>query len=130
MAEYEAKLISERTKAAMTAAKVRGREFGGMRGSHLYRFSAAARSARNRVERERAKARALDFDPLLCALRDRGETIYGIAAQLTLMGIETPRGKGVWHSDTVRQMFEYAGERVPKFRCNRRSPSTRLGDAL
>src|SRR3984885_4051102 len=73
VAEYEAKLISERTKAAMTAAKVRGRKFGGMRGSPPYRFSAAARSARIRAERERAKVRALDFAPLLCALRDRGE---------------------------------------------------------
>jgi DNA invertase Pin-like site-specific DNA recombinase len=126
VAEYEAKLMSERTKAAMTAAKLRGRKFGGMRGAHLYRFSAAARSARNRAERELARVRALDFAPLLCALRDRGETIYGIAAQLTLMGIETPRGKGIWRSGTVRQMFERAGERLPKLRASRRSASARL----
>ena len=125
VAEYEAKLISERTKAAMAAAKARGRKFGGTRGSQLYRFSAAARSARNRAERERAKARALDFAPLLCELRDRGESIHGIAAQLTLMEIETPRGKSVWRYGTVRRMFEYAGERMPKLRVSRRSASER-----
>lgn len=125
VAEYEAKLISERTRAAMAAAIARGRKFGGRRTPDGYPYLAAARSASHRAHREKAKARALDFAPLLCELRDRGETIHGIAVQLTLMEIATPRGKDVWRYGMVRRMFEYAGERLPKPRVNRRLASGR-----
>ena len=49
---------------------------------------------RDTVIREKAR-RAPDLALLLRELRDRGETIDGIAARLTLMEIETARGKGV-----------------------------------
>jgi hypothetical protein len=48
----KAKQISERTKAAISAAKVRGRKFDGIRGSHLGAFgqrSLAARRGRSRA---------------------------------------------------------------------------------
>ena len=61
--------------------------------------------------RERAKARALNYLPLLCKLRDSGETLHGIALQLTMMEIETPGKRKVWRDRTVAKMFEYAGER-------------------
>ena len=60
VAEYEARLISERTKAAFAAAKARGRKFGSPN-PVTYRFSYAARKARVGAERERSKRRALDF---------------------------------------------------------------------
>ena len=62
--------------------------------------------------RGKAKAHAPDFVPLLCVLRDRGETIDGAAAQLTLMEIETPLGKGVWRYGTLRRIFDW----LPKSR--------------
>ena len=121
VAEYEARLISERTKAAFAMAKAQGTKFGNQR---LAPLSPAALKARVRKGRERAKAHALDFAPLLCELRDRGETINGIATQLTLMEIETPRGARKWGSNLVRKMFERAGERKPKPRLGRR-PGTK-----
>jgi DNA invertase Pin-like site-specific DNA recombinase len=119
VAEYEARLISERTRAAFTAAKARGRKFGNPN-PLTHRFSHAARKARVRAERERAKRRALDFLPLLCQLRDRGLTIQEIALHLTASGVPRPRGGNVWRHNTVRRMFEYAGERKPKPRFGRR----------
>jgi DNA invertase Pin-like site-specific DNA recombinase len=66
VAEYEAHLISERTKAAFAVAKAQGRKFGSPRpGAGL---SPTVIKARIRKQRERAKAHALEFAPLLCEL--------------------------------------------------------------
>jgi DNA invertase Pin-like site-specific DNA recombinase len=119
VAEYEARLISERTKAAFAAAKARGRRFGNPN-PETHRFSYAARKARVRAERERSKKRALDFLPLLCHLRDRGLTIQEIAQHLTASGVQRPRGGRAWGHSTVRRMFEHSGERKPKARYGRR----------
>jgi DNA invertase Pin-like site-specific DNA recombinase len=129
VAEYEARLISERTKAALAAAKARGRKFGNP-DPRTHRFSAAARKAAVLAVREQAKARALDYLPLLCELRDRGETIHGIALQLTATGIETPRGRMIWRDRMVARVFEYAGERKPKPWASRRTREDRLSNHL
>jgi DNA invertase Pin-like site-specific DNA recombinase len=124
VAEYEARLISERSKAAMAAAKARGRKFGNPNPS-THRFSDAARKAAVRAIREKAKARALDYLPLLCELRDRGETIHGIALQLTAMRIETPHNCELWRDRMVARLFEYAGERKPRPWATRRTREVR-----
>jgi DNA invertase Pin-like site-specific DNA recombinase len=114
VAEYEAQLISERTKAAFAAAKARGQPFHNS--NHHSKLSPAAFEAAIRVRREKSKARALEYAPLLCVLRDRGESIAGIAAQLTLMGIEPPRHCRRWYPRTIGRLFRIAGERPPKSR--------------
>ncbi len=124
VAEYELRLISERTKAAFAAAKARGRKFGNPR-PETHRFSIAARKAQVRAKRLKAKQRALDYLPLLCELRDRGETIHGIALQLTAMGIPTPRKRRVWRDRMISRMFDYSGERKPTPRASRRSTADR-----
>jgi DNA invertase Pin-like site-specific DNA recombinase len=124
VAEYEARLISERTKAAFVAAKARGRKFGNPK-PETQRFTHAARKARVRAERERSKKRALDFAPLLCQLRDQGQTINEIARYLTALGAPTARGGKGWGHNTVRRMFEHAGERKPKSRFGRRTRAMR-----
>lgn len=129
VAEYEARLISERTKAAMAAAKARGRKFGNP-DPRTHRFSGEARKAGIRVTREKAKARALDYLPLLCELRDRGETIHGIALQLTTMGMETPCRRMIWHDRMVARMFEYAGERKPRPWASRQTREARVSRHL
>src|SRR3984885_1559464 len=129
VAEYEARLISERTKSAFAAAKARGRKFGNPNPT-THRFSDAARKAQVRAIREKAKTRALDYSPLLCELRDRGETIHGIALQLTAMGIETPRRRLVWRDRMIARVFEYAGERKPKRWASRRTKDVTLSNHL
>jgi DNA invertase Pin-like site-specific DNA recombinase len=129
VAEYEARLISDRTKAAFAAAKARGRKFGNPK-PETYRFSGAARKARVKAERERSKKRALDFAPLLCQLRDQGQTINEIAQHLTALGVPRPRGGTAWGHSTVRRMFEHAGERKPKSRFGRRTQALPVSAAL
>lgn len=129
VAEYEARLISERGRAAMAAAKARGRRFGNP-DPRTHRFSDAARKAGIRAIREKAKARALDYLPLLCQLRDREETIHGIALHLTAMSIETPRGRMVWRDRMVARVFEYAGERKPRPWASRQTREVRLSKHL
>jgi len=124
VAEYEARLVSERTKAAFAAAKATGRKFG-CPIPNTNGFPRVALKARVRAGRERAKARALDFLPLLCELRDRGETIHGIARQLSSMNIATPRHGKRWSDRMVARMFEYAGERKPKPWSSRRTAEQR-----
>ena len=77
-----------------------------------------------RAEREASKQRALDFAPLLRELRDGGQTINEIAQHLTAIRVERPRGGNAWGHNTVRRMFEHAGERKPKPRFGRRREST------
>ncbi len=114
VAEYEAQLISERTKAAFAAARARGKVLGNP--NRHSKLSPAAFEAAIRVRRERSKARALEYAPLLCVLRDRGESTAGIAAQLTLMGINPPRNCQKWYPRTIARLFRIAGERPPKSR--------------
>ena len=95
VAEYEAHLISDQTKAAFAAAQAAGRKFGNPM-PETHGFSDAARKARVRAESERSKSLALDFAPLLCHLRDRDQTINEIAQRLTTLGVPTPRGGNAW----------------------------------
>jgi hypothetical protein len=108
VAEYEARLISERSRAAMAADKARGRQFGNP-DPRTHRFSPAARKAGVRAIREKAKARALNCLPLLCELRDRGETIHGIALELSALGIETPRRQMIWRDRWSRESLNTPG---------------------
>jgi DNA invertase Pin-like site-specific DNA recombinase len=103
VAEHEAKLISERTKAALAAAKARGVKLGGDRGARL---TAEARHAGCRAVVERANGRAADLAPTLGELQSAGYcSLRAIAAQLNQRGVRTPRGVGSWQAGTVSQLL-------------------------
>jgi hypothetical protein len=129
VAEYEARLILGAHEGCIRGSegsrpKIRQPQ------PHYASISDAARKAAVRAVREQAKARALDYLPLVCELRDRGETIHGIALQLTEMGIETPRKRLVWRDRMVARVFEYAGEQKPKSWVSRRPRVLRLSNHL
>jgi DNA invertase Pin-like site-specific DNA recombinase len=103
VAEHEAKVISERTKAALAAAKRRGVKLGGYRGTTI---SKAMRKASAEAVAKRADARAADLMPTIAELQAAGATsLRAIAAGLNERGIPTARG-GKWSAVQVQRVLD------------------------
>jgi DNA invertase Pin-like site-specific DNA recombinase len=99
VAELEAGLISARTKAALAAAKARGKKLGGDRG---VRLSAKARAAGRAELVKRANSHAADLAPTIEEIKRAGHTsLRGIATALNDRGIPTARGEGKWSAVQV-----------------------------
>ncbi|HXP23762.1 MAG TPA: recombinase family protein [Candidatus Sulfotelmatobacter sp.] len=102
--EWEARRISERTKAALAAAKVRGRALGWSIPSRRQEQSiAAARGAAS--NRARATQFASNTLPVIESIEKAGITsLSGIAGALNARGVSTARG-GLWHAATVKNVL-------------------------
>jgi DNA invertase Pin-like site-specific DNA recombinase len=110
VAEHEAKMVSERTRAALAAAKARGVILGGARDPALYaavlapgrqRGNVASNAARRQKEADH-RARVW---PVIEAIRGEGITQYkAIAAELSRRGVLTARG-GKWDATRVRNLI-------------------------
>jgi DNA invertase Pin-like site-specific DNA recombinase len=129
VAEHEASMISARTKAALAAAKARGRSLGGLRGKRDRMKAVAAKgtSVSAQVRRATATKRAADLLPVIEALQQEGvETLLGLAAKLNERGISAPRG-GQWTavqiSRVLRMREEGATKKVPTFSPTRNKAS-------
>ena len=104
MAQHERKMISERTRAALAAAKRRGTKLGNPNGARALRGYGNAPA----VEAIKAKAThfATDIAPIIADIRAEGITSYrGIAHELNERGILTAR-RGAWHPATVKTLLE------------------------
>jgi len=90
LAAQEREFISQRTKAALAAAKERGVQLG----------TAGARNIKNANEAKVSAANsfALKIQPLVEPLREAGKTFQEIADALNSMGIKTPQGKSFYPS--------------------------------
>lgn len=107
VAELEAGMISARTKAALAAAKARGKALGGDRGVVP---SPATREAALRTRQAKAEARAIDLAPAIAEARREGATtLRAIAAALNAKGIPTARGKGLWSAVQVQRALDKVG---------------------
>jgi DNA invertase Pin-like site-specific DNA recombinase len=94
VAEHEAEVISQRTTAALQAAKRRGVVLGR---NGKERLAPANRAA--------ALDRACPLKPILSELTNAGLSMRAIAAELTARGIPTVGG-GAWHPQTVARVME------------------------
>lgn len=99
LAEQERKFISERTKAALKAAKAKGKRLGGLRDKTM---------KRNEAIQAKAKAEAERVMKVVGPLRQSGATLASIAATLNDTGIPTSRG-GSWTPTQVSRVLERAG---------------------
>jgi DNA invertase Pin-like site-specific DNA recombinase len=108
MAQKERELISERTRAALAAAKARGRVLGGDRG---YRPTQSPDAAAAAIARQDAAERAAHRLALeLERLRAEGIVAHAaIARVLTARGVPTPRGSTAWTHTTVSRVLARVG---------------------
>jgi DNA invertase Pin-like site-specific DNA recombinase len=94
VAELEAGLISERTKAALKAAKARGVKLG--------RHGAEVLAPKFKEE---ALQRAKHLQPIITSLRGEGYSMARIATELNRQRVATPRG-GRWDHSSVRNVLQ------------------------
>jgi DNA invertase Pin-like site-specific DNA recombinase len=103
VAEEERRMISERTKAALTAAKARGIKIGGDRDT--IPTKEARRRAAESVQR-RVLSKARDLAPIIKNLQASGaESLRAIADGLNRMDVPTVSGKGMWNAELVRRVL-------------------------
>jgi DNA invertase Pin-like site-specific DNA recombinase len=93
VAELETGLISERTKAALAAAKRRGIKLG--------RHGAEVLAPKYREE---ARQRAKQLHPVIAELQGKGLSLAKIAAELNKRKVPTPR-RGRWDHSSVRNVL-------------------------
>ena len=104
MAQKERELISERTKAALAAAKARGTLLGGDRGYRPLAGPDATAAARARQEAAEQTAHRLVLD----IERLRSEDVIthkGLAKCLTERRVPTPAGAAAWTHTTVARLL-------------------------
>jgi DNA invertase Pin-like site-specific DNA recombinase len=112
VAELEAGFISERTKAALAAAKRRGKKLGGYRvGAKL---TVKARQKGAKANAEAAAARAADLAPVIADLQASGATSCVPSQALSMTGVS-------------RRLEAASGSRRPSVTCSPGSERKRLG---
>jgi DNA invertase Pin-like site-specific DNA recombinase len=99
VAEHERHMISERTKAALRAAKARGVRLG-----RPDRATSQATAGR----RAQSARFATAMLPVVTALRGHGMTLHRIAEQMNARGLQTCHG-GYWRAQHVSHLLKRAG---------------------
>jgi DNA invertase Pin-like site-specific DNA recombinase len=105
VAELEAGLISERTKAALAAAKARGVKLGNPNGARALRGKQVGNKHAVAAVKANAEHRVANLRVIVDDLRTQGITsVRAIAAALNDRDIPTPRG-GSWHSTSAARLL-------------------------
>ncbi len=104
VAEHEREMISQRTKAALAAAKARGTKLGN---PNLKAGDRASAIAAGRAHARRARSKARDIAPYIEAARNAGcKTLAELADALMARGVRTPGGRANWSPEQVRRVIK------------------------
>lgn len=103
--EDERERISERTRAALSAAKARGTRLGNPNGAQALRRAGKGNSASVAAIKANADAFAEGLRATVESIRAGGvESLAGIANELNARHIKTARG-GKWHASSARNLL-------------------------
>jgi DNA invertase Pin-like site-specific DNA recombinase len=109
LAQHERKVISERTKRALQAAKARGQQLGNPNGARALKRARKGNKAAVAEIRAKADRHAQDVLPIIDDITTAGiQTLLGIATELNARGILTAR-KGQWYPTTVKNLLARSG---------------------
>ena len=113
IAEEERRLISERTKAAMKAAKARGVKLGNPNGAEAFRRTGMLGSKIGaEANKANAQRRAESLREIVREVRMQGAVSYAaVARALNDRHIPTRTGKG-WQSASVKMLLQRLGEHL------------------
>lgn len=99
-AQFEARRISQRTKAGLAVAKSKGRKLGGLRPG-IERANAA--------RRQQAEEAASPLRAVLAPLVANGLSLREIATALQAAGVKTSTGGSVWYPPQVARVIKRLG---------------------
>ncbi len=104
VAQKEREMISQRTKDALAAARVRGVKLGGNRNnsSSISRIGSVASVA---IRSTKATSRANDLAPILRDQMSQGLSLRAIGSHLDTLGIKTARGNS-WTAASVQRVIK------------------------
>lgn len=106
IAQAESRMIGDRTRAAMQAAKARGQRFGNPNGAAALHAAGKGNTDAVKAIKGKADAFAADLSDTLADVHAAGHTtLKAQAAELNRRGIKTARG-GRWHPSSVRNTLK------------------------